>query len=702
MGWYNLFINNKRIDKTAFAPGWTAFKQRVQYQTYDITKYVDSVVSLKVDLGEGWSGGSSFGWADENIFPCYPISLNYEIKLWYEDGSLETLVSDESVDVTSNEVEYSTIYGGETQNSLYKEESLGKAKHIDINTEIIPQEGEDIVFGERIKPIKMWKAPNGDTLIDFGQNFAGIIIVRIKGHKGDKITYKPAETLDKDGNFYDKNYRGARSIYSFTLNGKKQILKPRFSFLGGRYIKLIEYPKYVDIDCFEAVLIHSNMKQTCFFKCGNEKIQRLYLNTYYGQLSNYIDIPTDCPQRDERLGWTGDAQVFFHTGAIHFDVYKFFKKWLKDMMLEQRKDGAINMIVPRNYRNPKDDAEYTISCGWSDAATVIPYEMFLSYGDKDFLKDCLPLMQKWIGYYLSKCSDSYIPKLDFSFGDWLALDKVQDGVCEGLTRFDLLNTAYFAYGTKLIIKSMEYLSLDHHKYDELYENIKRDYQKTFIKDGHMVGEKALLFSNIERTAYTQTGLAITLWFGLCKKEDKASLTNDLVNLIHECGDKLSTGFLGTPYLLYALSDNNCADIAYSLLFEEGYPSWLYSVNKGATTMWEHYDSIKEDGSFWYESMNSFNHYAYGSVFGWIFNNSVGINIVEPSYKEIIIKPLIDKRLGYVDCLFKTKYGKIKVYWNVNSDNKVSYKISVPKGIKATIELDDGFKKTFTSGGTLKR
>lgn len=704
MGWYNLYINEKRIDKDVFSPGYTEFEKRVQFQRYNITKKVTDHIDLNVDVGEGWGGGNRFAWGSAFIY--FPMSINYEIEITYQDGSKEVLVSDESVDVTTNTVIDSTIYHGESQDYRLEPRLIGKAKYIEINSEIIPQEGEHIVFDERFPAKKMWKAPNGDLLIDFGQNITGMVEINIKGQAGDVIKYKPAEVLDKDGNFYDENYRSALSTYSFVLSGKKEILRPKFSFLGGRYIKLIEYPKYIKKENFTLVAVHSQMKQTCFFKCGNKKIQRLYLNTVYGQLSNYLDIPTDCPQRNERLGWTGDAQVFCATGAIHFDVNKFFRKWIRDMILTQYEDGAIDEIIPIIAKNHK-----RVSSAWGDACAIVPYEIYKAYNDKRIIKESLHMMERWVDFLLSGTSHPYIPHNLDPNADWLALDRYLDPneslnrreaeLCPGLTEPDLVSAAYLAYDLRIIINIRKLFKMDHQKYDELLNNVIEAYRKQFIKDGHMVGEKALLFSKGGRTCYTQTGIVLTLYFDLCKKEDRPSLIKDLVNLIKECGNKISTGFVGTPYILHTLSSIGYDDIAYNLLFQEEFPSWLYSVNKGATTMWEHYDSIREDGSFWSPTMNSFNHYAYGAVFSWMFNNCAGINMVKPAYKEILIRPKPDKRLGFVDCIFKSKFGDIKVNWKYR-DNDVSYDITVPKGIKAKIDLGDNNPIVLPKGGKIKK
>ena len=670
MGWYHLHINNVRVDKDVFSPGYTDFKKRVQYQTYDISSLVNKSIDLKIDVGEGWGGGNHFSFAKGMIY--FPMSINFEIDVIFKDNSNKKFFSDDKVKIATNKIIRSTIYGGEEQDYRRKAKNLGHAKKIKINSDLIPQEGEAIIFGEEFKARKMWKAPNGDLLIDFGQNISGMIKVSIKGKAGDKISYTPCEVLDKDGNFYRDNYRKAESFYSFILSGKKEVLLPEFSFLGGRYIKLIDYPSYIKKENFSFVFVHSNLKQTCSFKCENKKINRLYLNTYYGQLGNFLDIPTDCPQRDERLGWTGDAQVFARTAAIHFDVRKFFNKWINDMIVGQLPNGGVPGIIPK-IKNLD-----LISSGWGDAAFIVPSEMYRAYGDKEILLKSKNMIERWIDFLSHHYKKPYIVDLPNQFGDWLALDKKTNNNYKGLTRSDLISTAYFAYGLRCLNEINSTLGTVNKKYINLYEKVVDAYQKEFIKNHHMLGHKAILFKGESESAFTQTGIALTLHFGLCDEKDRKVLVNDLVNLIKESNGCLTTGFLGTPYLLYALSDNGRSDIAYDLLFQEKFPSWLYGINKGATTMWEHYDGIKEDGTFWSKDMNSFNHYAYGSVFSWIFENCVGIKPVKPGYKEILIEPLIDKRLGGIHCKYCSSYGSIVVEWKI-SGGKVKYKIKKGNG-----------------------
>ena len=687
MGFYKAYINEVSVTDNVFMPGWTSYLNRVQYQKYDVTKLIDNDFTLDILLGEGWGGSTGLGWQDGK-YPYFHPSLIFKLEITYVDGSKEVIVSDDTLDVYTSHILYSSIYNGEVQDETLPITYVGKACKTNIDSKIVKQQGEDIVEGEHIYPRSMFKTPKGELVIDFGQNFAGYININIKGNKGEKISYIPAEVLDKYGNFYNENYRAAKSYFSFTLTGNEDNFKPLFTFLGGRYIKLLEYPENISLSNFKGILVHSKMKKTGHFICGNQKINQLYHNVVYGQLSNYIDVPTDCPQRDERLGWLGDAQVFCRTASINFDTHKFFSKWLTDMKLDQHEDGGVEgvaPIVPGCY--------IPVASGWGDASVVCPWEIYLAYNDKKILKDNFSMMKKWLKYVLTQCEKPYIFEREPQYGDWLALDAPY-GSYVGSTALGLIGTAFLAYSTSIIIKAGKIINEDVSEFEKLYVEIKKAYQNEFLENGLPKGHIAKLNSNLPKTPYTQTGIALTLHFNLCEEEDRAKLVDALVDLIKESGYRMTTGFLGTPYILHALSDNGRADIAYELLFQEKNPSWLYSINLGATTMWEHYDGINEEGDFWSKDMNSFNHYGYGAVYDWIFANSVGIKLVKPNYEEIYIKPLIDERLGFVEGGYETKYGKINVKWYFH-DSSVIYEIEIPKNTTATVELID--KSTYKVG-----
>lgn len=702
IGIYVPYINGERVGENVLAPGWTNYHSRVQYQTYDVTDILTENNTLEFSVGQGWAVGYIGFKSLHNVFADH-TSLITELDISYSDGGSEIIITDTTWDVYSSEVTFSEIYHGETVNKTAPIEYIGKAILSEVGAKLIPQVGEFIMEHERLAPIELIHTPKGETVIDFGQNMTGYVEVKTKGKKGDRIVFHHAEVLDKDGNFYNDNYRGARNEITYILSGNDDTFKPQFSFQGFRYIKLIEYPfEKVELDSFCAIVVHSDIKRTGNFRCGNDKINQLYHNIIWGQKSNFLDIPTDCPQRDERLGWTGDAQVFCRTAAINYDVEKFFEKWLGDVRLEQTEEGAVYGIVPTCLGN----RHTRISAAWGDAACIIPWQLYLAYGNKKILSENFEMMKKWVDYLHSTGPDEYLWLGGLHYGDWLAMDTGGDSLV-GATANDLIASAFFAYSTSILIKAGEVLGKAMEDYKKLYINIVKRFREYFMENGipkeelphtEILTEEYNVPNDTTRKGITQTALVLILNFNLCTDEERPVLATKLVDLIEEFGDRMTTGFVGTPYIMHVLSENGYTDVAYKLLLQEKNPSWLYSVCHGATTMWEHWNSIKEDGSFWSTGMNSFNHYAYGSVYDWIFNVCAGISPTEenPAYKEIKLAPHPCKELGFVEASINSRNGKITSYWKFEG-NSVHYEFNIPEGVTAYLTLPSGYTQELKSG-----
>ncbi len=684
IGNYAAYINGKRVGKSILAPGWTSYDNRVLYQTYDVTEMLEKKNKLEIGAGQGWAGRHYDGKA-----------VNPTVIAWldvtFTDGTSDRIITDTDWDVYTSEVTRTALYHGETIDKTAKIKRIGAAVTAKPKARLEAQDGEDIVEVERIAPIKLIRTPKGEAVIDFGQNMTGYVEVKIKGKHGDRIVMHHAEVLDADGNFYTDNYRHAKNENIYILSGKDDTFKPIYTFQGFRYIRLTEYPfDTVDLSCFCAIVVHSDIRRTGLFHSGNEKINQLYHNVIWGQKSNYLDLPTDCPQRDERLGWTGDAQVFCRTGAINFDVEKFFKKWLRDMRLEQEKNGVVNIIVPKTWNSHP-------SAAWSDAVCIIPWELYLAYGNPDILNDNFDAMKRWVDYVRGYGPEEYLWLGELHFGDWLALDGGDDSFF-GATSHDLIASAFFANSTEKLILAGNALGKDMSEYVKLHKNIVKRFRSYFMENG-MPKEILPMTGHLYRTGgkcndpcrgITQTAITLILRFGLCTDRERPALAAKLAELICENGECMSTGFVGTPHLLHALSENGYAELAYTLLLQEKNPSWLFSVNRGATTMWEHWNSIKEDGSFWSDSMNSFNHYAYGAVYDWIFGVAVGIKplMEAPGYKEIAIKPHPSKLLGSAEASIDSRNGLIRSYWYYKGD-VVYYEFDIPEGVTAHLTLPSG-------------
>jgi len=702
MGIYDPRLNGRNVTASVLNPGFTSYHKRTQYQSYDVTALLQEQNLLELSVGQGWAVGYTAWVNTRSYFADHPSVIAW-LDIVYTDGASEQIITDEGWEIWSSPVLFSEIYHGETVDLTAPIEKIGTSV-VDptVKTKLVPQDGEWITEQERLAPVEIIHTPAGETVLDFGQNMTGYVEVKIKGNRGDKIVLHHAEVLDKEGNFYNANYRSARNEMTYILSGGEDTFKPTYSFQGFRYIRLTQFPAMdIDPNCFRAVVVHSEMKRTGHFSCGNEKINQLYHNVIWGQKSNYLDIPTDCPQRDERMGWTGDAQVFCRTGAINFDVAKFFHKWLGDVALEQEKDGAVRGIVP----NCLFGNTSRVACGWGDAACIIPWEMYLAYGDKKELKKNFPMMKKWVEYMRHAGPNEYLWLTGRHYGDWLAIDAGGE-ITQGATANDLIATAYFAYSTSLLIKAGEVLGYDMSEYHQLHGNIKEAFREYFMENGMPKEEFPYTeickngASQVDtiRKGMTQTALLMILHFDLCHEDERPAIIDKLVELIHAYGDRMSTGFLGTPIILHVLSDNGHIDLAYKLLMQEQYPSWLYSVNHGATTIWEHWNSLREDGSFWHISMNSFNHYAYGCVFDWIFGVASGIKPVAsaPAYKEINLQPHPNKCLGFADNSIESRNGLIRSYWYYKGDT-VYYEFTIPQGVTAHLQLPSGYTETLTGG-----
>ena len=703
MGIYVPYINGERAGKNVLAPGWTSYHHRIQYQSYDITSLILKENIASFGLGQGWAVGFFGFLGSENHIYADHTSLIAWIDITYADGDKETIITDESWDVYTSEVTFSEIYHGETVDKTAPVNFVGKAVLSDVKTQLIPQEGELITEHERLAPIEIIKTPKGELVLDFGQNLTGYVEVKICGERGSRIIIHHAEVLDKDGNFYTENFRSARNEITYILSGENDVFKPSYSFQGFRYIRLTEYPfKDINPDCFRAITVHSDIKRTGYFRCGNEKINQLYHNIIWGQKGNFLDLPTDCPHRDERCGWTGDAQFFCRTAAINFDVEKFFAKWLGDVRVEQREDGAVYGIVPECLKTGKT----RISAAWGDVICIVPWQLYLAYGNKQILKDNFPAMKRWVEYMHSAGPEEYLWLGGVHYGDWLAMDAGEDSYV-GATSNDLIASAFFAYSTELVIKAGEILGENVDEYRVLYKNVVNAFRKYFMKNGMPKEEfpHTEIFSKFyplpvdtTRKGVTQTALTLILHFNLCTDEERPLLAAKLAELIKENGNLMATGFVGTPYIMHALSENGYTDLAYTLLFQEKTPSWLYSVCHGATTIWEHWDGIKEDGSFWSPDMNSFNNYAYGSVYDWLFSVCAGISPLpeNPGYNEITITPHPDKNLGFVEASIDSRNGKVSAHWYYKGD-KIYYEFEIPEGCKAHLTLPSGYTEELEAG-----
>ncbi len=671
LGIYEIKINGKKAGDTYFSPGWTNYNKRLQYQTYKADDMFTEHNQIEITVGNGWYKGI-IGFDPKGNHYGDRVAVLAEIHITYKDGTAELIKTDESWEVTTGSIRSSEFYMGEIIDSCYTGEKVSKAISFSFDKDkIIAQESEAVTINERLSAKEFITTPNGEKVIDFGQNLTGFVELKVKGEKGQKITIRFAETLDKEGNFYTENLRHAKSVDEFICNGKGQVFRPHFTFHGFRYIAIDGLEDIFPKD-FTACVLHTDMNKTITFNTSNELVNQLHSNVLWSQKGNFLDIPTDCPQRDERLGWTGDAQVFSGTASYNYNVALFFTKWLHDLATEQTKEYGVPHIIPNVIPNVEGAAV------WSDAATIIPWVIYQSYGDIRILEEQYDSMKGWVDFINSRCGDNGLWQTGFQYGDWLALDgesNLSDKI-GGTDRY-LVANAYYAYSTDIVRKTAKILNRADDKvyYGKLYDNIKQAFNREYITEsGRLVSE-------------TQTACVLALHFNLVEEKHRESITKILEENIFKHNNHLTTGFVGTPYLCHVLSDNNLHDLAGKVFLQEDYPSWLYAVKKGATTIWERWNSILPNGDFDESGMNSLNHYAYGSIAEWLYKRVAGINPLEPGFKKILIKPQFVRDMDSLEATFASVYGDIHISYNFKGVN-VEVNVEIPANTTAIIELPD--------------
>jgi len=684
LGIYDLHLNKSRISDEYFSPGWTSYNKRIQYQTYDVTEHLKESNDLNVTVANGWYKGN-FGFENRTNLYGDKAAVLLELHIKYSDDSMSIITTDESWLYSTDEIRYSEIYHGEIIDKTFTANDSFPVKIYDFKkSNIISQECEPVRIIRKLDAVELLKTPEGDMVIDFGQNLTGFVEFIGCFEKGKEIVLQHAEVLDKNGNFYIENLRSAKATDKFICSGENDIYRPRFTFHGFRYIKVTGMGNIIDIKKFKACVLHTDMRETGTFECSHKLINQLQHNIQWGQRGNFLDVPTDCPQRDERLGWTGDAQVFASTAAYNFNTSLFFEKWLKDLAADQGDAGEVPFVIPDALI--REDGKVPSSAAWGDAAVIIPWTQYRAYGDKRILENQYSSMKSWIDYLSSEAGNEYLWKTGAHFGDWLGLDmeqyftrqKYSVNASTGSTDKYYIASAFFAYSTELFIKTASELGRtdDVQKYRNLYKNIIRAFRDEYTTpNGRLVCE-------------TQTGMLLALKFNLVEEKFKEGITKRLVANIRKHNMQMVTGFVGASYLCPVLTENGYHDIAGKLLLQTKYPSWLYPVTKGATTIWERWNGIKPDGSFENPEMNSFNHYAYGAIGDWMYKKLLGISEIEPGYKVIRISPMPIDTLDWVKGHYESVYGTIGVSWNM-SGKALSLKVSIPVNCKAFIGFPDG-------------
>jgi alpha-L-rhamnosidase len=680
LGLYQLFLNGEKVSTDLFTPGWTSYNTRIQYQTYDVTSLLKPENTIGAILGDGWYRGN-IGWGHDDGYYGNKVALLAQLQINYTDGTSELICSDQSWKTASGPIIASDIYNGETYDARkempgwsapgFNSSQWENAAIIDHpKTVLIAPQGVPVKAIEEIKALKLITTPKKETVFDLGQNMVGWVRLKVRGNAGDTITLRFAEVLDKEGNFYTDNLRAAKATDVYVCKGSgTEVFEPHFTFHGFRYVK-VEGISQPSPDQITGIVIHSNMEPAGTFSCSDSLINQLQHNIQWGQKGNFLDVPTDCPQRDERLGWTGDAQVFSPTAAFNFNVAPFYTKWLRDVAADQLPTGRLPHVIPDVLKGGGG------STAWADAAIIVPWNTYLAYGDKRLLEVQYPSMKAWVDYMTSRAGDDYLWTGDYHFGDWLAFATTHSDYPGATTEKDLIATAYYAFSSRLLAKIAGIIGNkeDAVKYAELSKNIRKAFDHEFVTPS------GRLVSN------TQTAYSLALAFNLLPADLIPKAAEYLAADVKKFGH-LTTGFVGTPLLCKTLSAQGHDDLAFMLLNRKQYPSWLYPVTKGATTIWERWDGLKPDGSFQDPGMNSFNHYAYGAIGEWLYTYVAGFNIDPelPGYKHILLSPHPGGGLTNAGIEYLSLYGKIKSAWKFEG-NEFVYDVVVPANATATVTL----------------
>ncbi len=686
LGLYELHLNGARVGDQLFTPGWTSYNRRLQYQTYDVTALLHpGANAVGAMLGDGWYRGYLGFFGQRNIYGRR-LALRLQIDIHYQNGTSERITTDSAWKTAPGPVLASDIYGGESYDAR-KERAGWAAPGFDDHdwslvsmlgppaTTLVASTSPPVRRVRTLHPIEVRRLSSGETLFDLGQNFTGWARLVVQGPAGTTITLRYAEVLDRTGDLYTANLRRAGQTDRYTLKGEgEERYEPHFTFHGFRYVAVAGLPGPADTTTITGIAVSSDLAQTGTFETSDSLLNQLQRNIIWGERSNFLDVPTDCPQRDERLGWTGDAQVFSRTAAFNMDVAGFFAKWLADLAADQDSSGIVPWVIPNLF---SDSVHFGGTAGWSDAAVIIPWTMYLVYGDRGLLERQYPSMRAWVDYMHRRAGTDLIWRPGWQFGDWLALHSDDPSYPGATTSTDLIATAYLAHSTDLVARAAAVLGKvdEAGRYRSRFRAIRAAFDREFVSGAGRVGEN------------TQTAYALAIAFGLLPDSIVSAAGNRLAGDVQARDVHLTTGFLGTPVLLHTLSGTNHLPLAFALLTQRSYPSWLYPITRGATTMWERWDGIRPDGSFEDAGMNSFNHYAFGAVGDWMYRTIGGIDLdsTAAGYQRSRIAPRVGAGLTGARASLETSYGTLASVWSV-AGGQFILDVTIPVNTSSTVTL----------------
>lgn len=698
MGIYALQLNGQRVGDQYFAPGFTSYKTNLMYQTYDITALLQKENTLIADVAGGWAVGS-FVFSRVNRVTADRQALLAEIRIAYADGTVETIGTDATWDVSEEgPFRMADIYDGETYDATITYDAITWRKaapeKLRVNPSLMADYGSPVKAAEAMTPVSCRTMADGSTVYDFGQNFAGVVSLKLQGKKGQKITVRHGEIVDEAGQPNYDILRSAKATAEYTCVDGQQTYSPILTYMGFRYVQIWGIaPDQVEVS---ALVLTSEIDRIGSFSCSNELINRLEQNILWSSKSNFVDIPTDCPQRDERMGWTGDIAVFAPTACFHYDMTRFLNKWLRDVRAEQLPSGGLPNTVPvQGYGFPATMPEMAIAF-WGDACVMVPWAMYQATGDLDILRDNYEMMKKyvkacrfWAGIGIGK--GRYIWQMPgvFSFGDWLASDSPK--MSQWQARNKWTGTASLYNTSTLTARIAHLLGKDDEakKYTALAEKV-ADAYRSLLMDGN--GKL--------RTEF-QTGYVLPVYFGMLEGEEKRKAAANLARMVKDNDYCIATGFPGTPYILFALADNGQEETAFRMLLNTKCPSWLYEVRVGGTTIWERWNGLNEQGlplkvEDGTDNMISYNHYASGAVGDFLYRRVAGLEATAPAYRSFRVKPLLGGGLTAASAVVNTPYGEASSDWKAENGT-FTITVRVPVSTSCELVMPNGETQKLASG-----
>lgn len=703
LGLYEVEINGERVGDEYLTPYCSSYNHWIQYQTFDVTSLVTTGKNaVGAMLGNGWYKGRFGFQGEEGGHYGDSFAFLCELVIWYADGSTEIIATDGSWKAAPSHIVDSNIYDGEIQDANKYDEEWSTAsfndsswtgvRPIDIDFNLLEaRRSIPVRIKEQLKPINVIHTPKGEIVLDMGQNMVGWVSFYNNAPKGHTITLQYGEEM-QEGSFYRENLRTAKAEFKYTSGGQPGEVQPHFTFYGFRYVKVEGWFGNVRAEDFTGNVVYSDLERAGHIETSNPLVNRLFLNALWGQKGNFLDVPTDCPQRDERMGWTGDAQMFSGTACFNMDSDAFFHKYLYDLAKEQSAMGGIVPHVIPSFGMSRQGENNFLSGGssaWSEAATVIPWNLYLHYGDKSILEQQLDSMKDYVDYIRSQDDGCRLWNTGFHFGDWLALDGKGEFDVFGGTPTDIIATAYYAYSSELVAKAAKVLGKEaiFNEYQQLSKEVKEAFCAEFLTTrGRLVAE-------------TQTACILALYMGLVPEKHRERIVESLRRNLENNKYYLSTGFVGTPYICRVLSEYGHNDLAYRLLLNEEFPSWLYEVKLGATTIWERWNSLLPDGRFGELGMNSLNHYTYGSIVEWMYRNMCGLNPVEafPGFRKIRLAPQPDRLLSSAKASLNTAVGLYESGWSYEAYG-LRYQFRIPFNAEAELVIRDTKVQHITVNG----